>query len=227
MRRALFGSFLMIILLLTIGYTSPVAFPEPQLIKKGAISYYLFLPRYYDPDREYPLLLCLSPSGNGAIFKSFYPVTSKYGVVMVGSNDFANMIPADKFLPKLIATLIDVKRKVRIKEGEVYACGFSGGGMATYVFSYFYPGTFKGLIVNSGAIHGNLYSVYALRRMNVKKVALLCGDRDRVVSCEYMRGDEGWLERAGIQVKLFKFKGGHQLAPPNVFEKALLWVMSQ
>lgn len=220
------GKFLSLLLVLILLLTFNAFSREPILVKRGEISYYLFLPNHYSSEKSYPLLLCLSPSGQSKIFQKFYPVTRKYGVVMVGSNNFANMIPVNKFMPKIVATLIDLKRRVKIREGETYACGFSGGGMATYVISYFYPGTFKGLIVNSGAIHPNLRSPSALRRLNVKKVALLCGEKDTVVSCDYMRGDMNLLRSAGIEVKLWKFRGGHQLAPEYIFQKALLWVMS-
>ena len=196
-----------------------------ETIKTSEFSYELYLPEDCSPRVSYPLLLCMSPNGDGKVFyNSVYPVTDEYNYVLVGSNDYSNYKPLDEFLPRIYNTLDDVRTRVNIDENRIYACGFSGGGMATYVVSYFKPNYFRGLIVNDGAIHVNLYNVEMLRQMGVERVVLICGKKDTTVSCSYMQDDANWLNQAGIETKIIEFDGGHQIAPSDAYREAIRWL---
>jgi len=203
-------------------------FSEKQVhesVRTTDISYELYKPVNYNKNKSYPLFVCLSPSGNGSLFyENVYPAAAKYGWIMACSNDFKNNVPIDIFLPKINKIIYDVKSKYNIK--VVYAGGFSGGGMASYVISYFNP-SIKGLIVNSGAMHPNLYNRDRLKKIGAKKVALMCGKYDTVVSCEYMKNDEKFLASAGIDVMLMEFEGGHNIAPSKLYERAIEWLSKE
>ena len=208
--------------------TTQISAPDVEIhqtVSTSDFSYELYLPKDYSPDIPYPLIICLSPGGNGKEFRdSVYPVTNEKGYILVGSNDFRNNIGSSVFLPRIYGTLDDVKSKFNIDENRIYACGFSGGGMGTYVISYFKPRYFRGLIVNSGAIHANLYNREMLEQMGVEKVVLICGRNDNVVTCEYMRNDEKWLNSAGIETRIIEFNGGHQIAPADAYMEAINWL---
>ncbi|MBN2014504.1 MAG: hypothetical protein JW778_04935 [Candidatus Altiarchaeota archaeon] len=196
-----------------------------QTISSPGFSYELYLPWNYSSERQYPLVICFSPNGNGADFQdSVYPVTNEYGYVLVGSNDFRNDVDSSIFLPRIYGSLADIRSRVNIDGNRIYACGFSGGGMASYVVSYFKPNYFQGLIVNSGSIHGSLYNKEDLRRMGVRKVVLICGRGDGVVSCEHMENDERWLNASGIETYFIEFDGGHSIAPQDSYIKAIEWL---
>ena len=187
-------------------------------------SYLLYLPKDYSPNVSYPLIFCLSPSGNGEDFSYLSPITSEYDIILAVSNDFANYKPLKDYLPKINKSLNDIEAKFNIDKSKIYACGFSGGGMGVYVISYFKPNYFKGLIINNGALHQNLYNIEMLKRMGVEKVVLICGKKDSIVPCSYIKNDEKWLKKAGIKTKVIEFDGGHQLAPLYVYEEAIGWV---
>ncbi|HDN83761.1 MAG TPA: hypothetical protein ENG50_05300 [Candidatus Altiarchaeales archaeon] len=127
-------------------------------------------------------------------------------------------------LPKVKEMIEDVRKRVSIKENEIYATGFSGGGMGCYVIAYFHP-IFKGLIINSGAIHPNLYNPKEIRKINVKKIVLICGRKDGVVPCAYMQKDKEFLEKAGFETYLIEFNGSHEIAPAEIYEKALRYLI--
>ena len=132
----------------------------------------MYLPKDYSPNVSYPLIFCLSPSGNGEDFSYLSPITSKYDIILAVSNDFANYKPLKDYLPKINKSLNDIEAKFNIDKSKIYACGFSGGGMGAYVISYFRPNYFKGLIINNGALHQNLYDIEMLKRTGVEKVVL-------------------------------------------------------
>lgn len=208
--------------------TTQISAPDVEIhqtVSTSDFSYELYLPKNYSLDIPYPLIICLSPGGNGKEFRdSVYPVTNEKGYILVGSNDFRNNIGSSVFLPRISGTLDDVKSKFNIDENRIYGCGFSGGGMGTYVISYFKPRYFRGLIVNSGAIHANLYNREMLEQMGVEKVVLICGKNDNVVTCEYMGNDEKWLNSAGIETRIIEFDGGHQIAPVDAYMEAINWL---
>ncbi len=196
-----------------------------QTVSSPEFSYELYLPESYSADKKYPLIICLSPDGNGnEFYNSVYPTASRYGLILVGSNDFTNYRSFDYFLPKIYKTLEDVKFRVNVDEDRIYACGFSGGGMGTYVISYFKPAYFRGLMVNSGGIHEILYDTGKLQQMGVKKVVLLCGKTDDIVPCSHMRGDMQWLNASGIETHIIEFDGGHMIAPAEVYNRAINWL---
>jgi predicted esterase len=192
-----------------------------QSIKKDDFSYELYLPTNYSEDNFYPVFLCLSPSGGGSQFYSrVYPAANESGWIMACSNDFRNNVSFDEYLPKIRKMISDVNN--RIKVSKMYIGGFSGGGMGSYVISYFNP-VFSGLIVNSGAIHQNLYNKNEIKKIKAKKIVLICGERDSVVPCSYMGQDEKFLNSAGFETLLLKFKGSHEIAPTEMYRTAFKW----
>lgn len=191
-------------------------------VSKSGFSYELFIPKDYSADMGYPLFVCLSPSGKGTQFyKEVYPSASESGWIMACSNDFRNNIGPEEYMPKLEGMIADVKRNHKI--GDIYIGGLSGGGMGSYVVSYFKP-IFRGLLVNSGAIHANMNSVGEAKKMHLKKIAMICGKKDNVVPCERMKKDEALLKSAGYETLLIEFDGGHEIAPHGSYKTAIEWL---
>jgi len=193
-----------------------------ESVKKDGISYEIYLPANYSESQSHSLFICLSPSGDGTQFyRTVYPAASEFNWIMACSNDFKNNIPLDDYLPKITKTVNDVKSRFKI--GKVYIGGFSGGGMGSYVVSYFNP-VFSGLIINSGAIHQNLYNKNEIKKIKAKKVVLICGRKDSIVSCSYMKQDEAFLKAAGFETLLIEFDGGHEIAPQEIYKTAIEWL---
>jgi predicted esterase len=192
-----------------------------QSVKSNGASYELYLPENYSSDNQYNLFVCLSPSGNGSQFYEIYSAFSDNGLIMACSNDFKNNIAMDKFLPKVNNLITDVKNKHKIN--KIYIGGLSGGGMGSYIVSYFNP-IIDGLIINSGAIHQNLNNQSEIKKMKARKIVLICGKNDNVVPCDYMEKDRKFLESAGFKTFLIEFDGGHKLAPAGLYDSAIKWL---
>ena len=106
-------------------------------ISEDDFSYELYVPESYSEEENSPLVVCLSPTGEGDLFSSaLYPAAEEHGFVVLGSNDFASNRSSAEFLPRLYSAIEDAKKNINIDEKRVYLCGFSGGAVATYVVQH-------------------------------------------------------------------------------------------
>ncbi len=196
-------------------------------IRENGVSYELYLPEDYSENKTYPLIICLSPGGNGKDFEeSVYPAANENGFILVGSNDYKNMRWASYFLPRVYRTAEDVKTQVKINTSEVYLCGFSGGGMAAYSVAHQIPGYFKGLIINSGAMHPIVYTEDGISQMGVEKAVLMCGKWDTLDTCDMIRSNAKDLEEAGINVTVIEYYAEHRIASADRYREAFEWILS-
>jgi hypothetical protein len=115
-----------------------------------------------------------------------------------------------------------VIKRVRIKEGQKFATGQSGGARASSVFVQSRPG-FCGLILQSaGAAYdgqGN-YSVTKLNQNAKLYIVMLMGKSDK-------NNNEIGKMKAVIPPARFQsieFAGGHVWAPSDTFEQGMSWL---
>ncbi len=117
---------------------------ESNLIDLGQRSYLLQLPANYQPEQEYKLLLVFHGSGGNSkgmrSIANFSAYTDDYIVAYPQSGtvewnegcgcNIANRLGIDDlgFVDEVIA---DINSKQRIQAGEIYAAGFSQGGLFT------------------------------------------------------------------------------------------------
>ena len=194
-------------------------------VRTAKCSYELYLPSGYTKSKSYPLFVTLSPGGNGADFeKAAGYACETLGFIMVGSNDFRNGISSDIVLPKVDAMIADVCNKYNVDKSNIFIGGFSGGGMGSYFMAIRRPGFFKGLVINNGRIHPEYLKVGWMKKMKVKRVALMSSDADPIVKRELLEDQARLLRKAGVTVNFLKWKGGHSIAPSSLYETALKWV---
>jgi len=194
-------------------------------VRTKKCSYEVYLPTNYSAAKKHPLLVTLSPNGNGKHFyKAAYYPCNKMGFILVGSNDFRNGVPNNIVLPKVDAMIKDVCRKYSIDKSKIYIGGFSGGGMGSYFMARKKPGFFKGLIINNGRIHPTMLKVNSLKRMRVRKVVIFCGKTDGIVRPELLKEQKKLLQKAGVKVKFIEYNGGHIIASSSLWERALKWL---
>ncbi|MBU0762129.1 MAG: hypothetical protein KKD39_03825, partial [Candidatus Altiarchaeota archaeon] len=129
------------------GVVNPVTAGTQSRIVSGK-GYELLLPAGYDVNRSYPLVVCLDPGANGRGYVEYLrPLAEDGRWIIAGSTIYSNSVIITDFVPKVNASIEDIKVHYRVRADRVYLCGMSGGGMATYVMSYFRPNYFAGIIV--------------------------------------------------------------------------------
>lgn len=143
---------------------------DSNLMKLGERSYLLVLPANYQPEREYKLLLAFHGSGGTSAdmqrTANFSNYSNDYIVAYPQSGtvewnegcncNIANRLGIDDlgFVDEVIA---DISSKQRIQSGEVYAVGFSQGGLFTQNLACNRSSRFKAFAVVAAPMSGQLW----------------------------------------------------------------------
>lgn len=165
---------------------------ESMLVKLGDRSYLLELPANYQPTQEYKLLLAFHGSGgtsesmqNTANFSAY---SSEYIIAYPQSGtvewnegcgcNIASRLGIDDlgFVDQVIA---DIRAKQRIQPGEVYAAGFSQGGLFTQNLACNRSGSFKAFAVVAASMSGQLWQSCAPQQP--VSIMMVMGKNDTVL----------------------------------------------
>ncbi len=89
--------------------------------------YVLYLPSYFNPSRQWPVILVFDPGGRGRQgVERYREAAEKYGYVVAGSNNSRNG-PWTVGLQAAAAMTEDIKRRLPINSKRMYTAGMSGG----------------------------------------------------------------------------------------------------
>lgn len=189
---------------------------------KGTYHYKLWLPAGYlaDAKKRWPCLFIASPSGKASMGK-FAPWLKENGYIVVMLVESKNG-PWEPIIGNFLAAHDDVVKRVRIQEGLKIATGFSGGARASSLFVQMRPG-FSGLILQGagGALsEKGHYLIDGIKKNQSLYVVMTIGGGDR---------NKSELARMKTRISTSQFlelpfDGGHEWAPPKLFEKAMTWI---
>jgi predicted peptidase len=227
MKRKIFWIIFIVVVLLYLFYVY-VVLPKINVIEGDNIkiitcydnehSYAIYLPKNYNKNkatREYRVLFCFDPSGNGmgAVGKFIY-AGEKYEWIVVGSLDARNG-PMNPILKAQEAMLKDIPQRYNVDTKNYYATGFSGGARMAYTIAYRNPDRFKAVIAcgagfGLGTIHKNIAVYHCI------------GDGDS--NLDEVKSAYTQLKYLKVNTKLNVFSGWHRWPPPNVITEAVDWI---
>ncbi|NJL18937.1 MAG: hypothetical protein HC901_01095 [Bdellovibrionaceae bacterium] len=195
--------------------------PEDTEAALGTYHYKLWLPKGYHEDtkKEWPCMFIMSAGGNAKMGKmADYLKTNGYIVVMLVE---AENGPWPPIVGNFLAAHDDVVERLRV--GDKYATGASGGARGSSVFVQIRPG-FTGLILQAAGVAFDDNGAYFTKQINdlpKLRVAMLMGNQDRnKVEVERM---ENLMDKK--KFKVFPFEGGHGFAPGETFAEAMNWIV--
>jgi dienelactone hydrolase len=111
--------------------------------------YALYLPSYFDPSRQWPVILAFDGSGRGREgVERYRAAAEKYGYVVAGSNNSHNG-PWDLGLGAAAAMSADIKRRLPIDLKRMYTAGMSGGARVAIMVAQNSP-EIAGVLASSG-----------------------------------------------------------------------------
>ncbi len=143
---------------------------DSSLVKLGERSYLLLLPANYQPNRDYKLLLVFHGSGgnsnemqrtaNFTAYSNDYIVAYPQAAT-VEWNEGCNCNIASRLgiddLGFVDAVIADISSKQQIAAGEIYAAGFSQGGLFTQNLACNRSTSFKAFAVVAAPMSGQLW----------------------------------------------------------------------
>lgn len=95
-------------------------------------SYHLYLPSFFNPAREWPVLFVMSPGGGSpGTLNRYLKGAEKNGWILAVSRQSKNGFDESK--EAVLAMVEDVRAKHPIAEDRMYSSGFSGGARIAFV----------------------------------------------------------------------------------------------
>ena len=178
----------------------------------GRLRYDIMKPKDYDPQKRYPLVLCLHGSGGSTQaaralakprLRAEYPCFVLAPEALVGEawgeRPFGAMTDVQPLVLEIIRAL---QNEFRIDAKRLYVTGQSAGGFGTYAFIIRNPGMFAAAAPVCGAI-----DPANAGRIAKIPIWIFHGDQDQLVPVRNSRDMYEALKKAGGDPKYTEYKG--------------------
>ncbi|MEQ1678031.1 MAG: hypothetical protein ABL876_15085, partial [Chitinophagaceae bacterium] len=177
-----------------------------QCAADSSNQYSFYLPKSYDAQQKYPLLLFLDPSARGNVpVEKYKQVADELGLILAGSFNSKNFDAASSInsIPGIIK---DVMQRASIDASKKWLAGFSGGSrMASS-----YAATYEGITGVIGCGAGFAGPEFLTGRQNIP-YAGIAGNTD--MNLEEMVTIKEQLTNRNKDNLLLFFDGGHEWPP--------------
>ena len=228
MKRVFWGIFACLLLFsFSLGCSSSEKKkPKIEMKKVDNSNFTLFVPKRSakNPKRKFPLLVTFSPGGDvNNLISTWQELAYNNGCALIVSKKYRNDVDVFQLLKELRKEIeYNVIPKHYIDEHKIITAGYSGGGMVSHLFSYFYPKLIAGVIATVGLIHEN--SIHGDKSYPKGKACVfLASPTD--FNYKKMKQNIQFLKSKNWKTQWTEFKGGHRQAPKEVLEKSLKWML--
>lgn len=186
-------------------------------VNDPAQSYALYLPSNYSPARKWPVLYLFDPMARGEVaVEAARTAAEKHGFVLACSNNSRNG-PIHDSMAAAQAVWKDTHLRFNLDERRTYAAGLSGGArMAAYV-AHSCKICIAGVFANSAGFPPEQPPA---KDMSFRFFAT-AGDLD--FNLFELEDTDATLHRLDLPHRLRVFHGGHEWAPPEIWDEALDW----
>jgi dienelactone hydrolase len=202
----------------------PAATKLPEGYDSRAQRYLRYVPKSYQADRAWPLVVFISPGNDPLGWRFWQKVCEKEGLLFCAPYQAGNNCPAGQRTRIVLDMLDDVRRHYRIDPDQTYLTGFSGGGRMACTIAFALPEYFGGVMPVCGTNPPPALTYLRHRVQDRLSVAFITGatDFNRRENEEYM---EPYLRELGIRTKLWVVpKMGHGVPGPEVLAEAYRWL---
>ena len=198
-----------------------------ECLERPLLFYDIYLPPAYATNgTALPILYTFNPDGGGMV-TSFKSVCSNLNIICVGIIGSKNYGSTDNFMRQCAAVTRDIRRRVVFDPTAEFASGFSGGGLASYVFSRFRAQHVAGVFAMAGWLgRGAGYPTYQTTDRVLTNL-LVARARGLSDSGGWVTGaDSNYLASCGALIHDEYFVGGHEVSPDPVKSNGLTWLVS-
>ncbi len=195
----------------------------PNDYNARAQRYQLNMPKDYNANKSWPLVLFISAGAGPAGWNNFRQTCNERDMFFCSPYKAGNGTPAAARMHIILDALDDVRRKYRIDPERTYVAGFSGGGRVACTLAYYLPEYFGGVIPICGTNPPPRLTHLRHRLRDRLSVALVTGETDfnRKENELYM---QPFLDELGVRSKVWVAKMGHALPNATVIDEVVGWL---
>ena len=181
-----------------------------------ALSFALYLPSTYSPEKKYPSICFFDPHADGKLsVEKYKDLAEKYGFIIACSNNSHNGIIGTKMVEIYTSFFGDIQNRLSVDFKRLYVGGFSGGSR----------------IASSVLLKENGYSGLiscGAGWMKVKdplqnKFAFIGFAGNEDFNLTELRTLNSQLDSKTIPHTLVEFEGKHEWPPAEIMENAFIW----
>ncbi|MBU1043567.1 MAG: hypothetical protein KJ915_04115 [Candidatus Omnitrophica bacterium] len=209
------------------GLKSGVEQPASREVLKSQIikqeGYLLYLPQGLVAGKVYPLIVAFDPGANAQAMINFWkPIADEKKLIVYASKKFRNgQNDWFKSEEKMIEAVI---KSYPVNRKRIITTGISGGGMGAHMVAYYRPDLVLAVISTVGRINPFFKTdPKAKQDYPQSKIAVFLSGTNDFNAAE-MRKDQQFLSQLYWQTKWLEFKGGHEMAPQELYKQALSWI---
>ncbi|MCL4513894.1 MAG: hypothetical protein M1421_07810 [Candidatus Eremiobacteraeota bacterium] len=184
----------------------------------------LYIPGYYNKKVKHPLVIALSPVGDPySMIKAWQTAADNHQWFIAASKLFHNGPTPVSLFHSMEEEVKKIESIYPINPSEIIASGFSGGGMGSQMFAFYFPSFIRAVVTNTGMINRSFYQEKAFYPHSKLCVFIASPTDFRFTD---MKEDRKFLESLGWSTDWIQFSGGHTIAPSWAYEKAAEWLES-
>ena len=184
----------------------------------GMQRYGLYVPPSYDPERTYPLIVCLHGAGfdGDSYLERWQPRLGEAYILACPSLQFGAWW-AQEGEALVLAVLDEVSRQYHIDRHRVFLTGMSNGGLGTYLIGLNHTDRFAALIPMAGAFPRGFYPLFDNARHT--PFYIIHGSKDQVIPVFFSRNISEHLEKRGHDVLYREHDREHPMAGGHFFPR--------
>ena len=202
-----------------------------HLVTTGTYPTDLFV---YYPSRQKPAgaplpgLILFHPGGKaGRYLKRHMEAAEATGFVLISCGSFRNEksdAEEQAFQARFREIFPQILQRVKIDPARLFLGGTSGGAQRAFQYSAMIKHPWAGIYSNGGWLGGEEY--YNAPYPSGMRIAMVNGNQDKPAN-QYVKPDSAVLIKAGDQVGVIIFEGGHQEPPVHSQIQAFNWLLGQ
>lgn len=186
-----------------------------------SITWQVYVPDSYDPNRPAGLLVYVSPTELGQMPSGWQPLFDEENLIWISANKSGNTNRTKRRLLHAALAPYVLSDRYEIDPSRVYVSGFSGGGKVASIASIHFANLFTGAIYICGTEFRSDVSPTLLSRAQSHRYVFLTGGKDFNRSLTRRIYEE--YKRAGmVNINLMTIPGmGHETPDRERFRDAI------
>lgn len=174
-------------------------FDQKILLGSKEVRYALYVPKGYNPQVEFPLIVCLHGAGfdgNRYLERWSTRLGEKY-IILCPSVD-GGVWWTDEAAFQVISIINEIKSKYNIDTNRIYLTGMSNGGVGVLRIGVNFSDIFAAIIPMAGAMPDE--AMPFLKNLKNTPSYIIHGSKDQVMPVEYSRKISSKLKDLGFEV---------------------------